>query len=262
MGTSDESCYLSLPAATRAIGGHGHLEGIRRFTPNDFRQIAPRLYQDMAQQVPPGQDLCVAAFTGHFTVGRGVEAFGQRRRRRRRRRAHLTGQPAPRDAHLAPRAGALQPHAPVLTVAPALLGTRPQFPMLGDRSREVVGHGVVVVVGHLEGAPSPGQRTQVHGVTRQLGRGCRGGHHLVAIVLGRSVPMIRARLEWRSPSTSPWHSEGMVTDRREIGSSTIGPASAMACRTARAAAILKLTSLESTECALPSSTVTATSTMG
>ena len=54
----------------------------------------------------------------------------------------------------------------------------------------------------------------------------------------------------------------MVTSSREIGSSTIGPASAMAARTASAAAILKLTSLESTECALPSSTVTAMSTTG
>ena len=74
--------------------------------------------------------------------------------------------------------------------------------------------------------------------------------------------MMRARRECRSPSTSPWHSAGIVTSRREIGSRTIGPASAMAALIARAAAILKLTSLESTECALPSSTVTAMSTTG
>ena len=66
-----------LPAATRAIGGHGHLEGIRRFTPNDFRQIAPRLYQGMARQVPSRQDLCVAAFTGHFTAGDVSKPLGR-----------------------------------------------------------------------------------------------------------------------------------------------------------------------------------------
>ena len=42
----------------------------------------------------------------------------------------------------------------------------------------------------------------------------------------------------------------------------MGPASLMAWRMANAAAILKLTSFESTECALPSSTVTAMSTTG
>ncbi len=67
VGTSDESCYLSLPAATRAVGGHGHLEGIRKFTQADLRQLAPGLYQDLARQVPARQDLCVAAFTGHFS---------------------------------------------------------------------------------------------------------------------------------------------------------------------------------------------------
>ncbi len=67
VGTADESCYLSLPAATRAVGGHGHLEGIRKFTPADLRQLAPRLYQHLARQVPARQDLCVAAFTGHFS---------------------------------------------------------------------------------------------------------------------------------------------------------------------------------------------------
>jgi hypothetical protein len=67
VGTSDESCYLSLPAATRTVGGHGHLEGIRKFTSTQFRQLVPRLSQDLAGQVSPRQDLCVAAFSGYFT---------------------------------------------------------------------------------------------------------------------------------------------------------------------------------------------------
>jgi hypothetical protein len=67
VGTSDESCYLSLPAATHAVGGHGHLEGIRKLSPAQLRQMAPRLYQSLARQMSPRQNLCVAAFTGHFT---------------------------------------------------------------------------------------------------------------------------------------------------------------------------------------------------
>ncbi len=67
VGTSDESCYLSLPAATHAVGGHGHLEGIRKLTSTQLRQLAPRLDSDLAGKVPARQNLCVAAFTGHFT---------------------------------------------------------------------------------------------------------------------------------------------------------------------------------------------------
>jgi hypothetical protein len=67
VGTADESCYLSLPAATHAVGGQGHLEGIRKFTSTQLRQLAPRLDTDLSGQVSARQDLCVAAFTGHFT---------------------------------------------------------------------------------------------------------------------------------------------------------------------------------------------------
>jgi hypothetical protein len=77
VGTADESCYLSLPAATRAVGGHGHLEGIRKFTAAQLRQTAPRLYQDLLSPVPPRQDLCVAAFTGQFTSAEVTKALGR-----------------------------------------------------------------------------------------------------------------------------------------------------------------------------------------
>jgi hypothetical protein len=77
VGTSDESCYLSLPAATRAVGGHGHLEGIRRFSPGELRQIAPRLDGEMAREMPAHQDVCAAAFTGHFTSEQVSKPLGR-----------------------------------------------------------------------------------------------------------------------------------------------------------------------------------------
>jgi hypothetical protein len=77
VGTADESCYISLPAATRAVGGHGHLQGIRKFSATQLRQTAPRLYQDLVNQVPPRQSLCVAAFSGHFTSNEVSKPLGR-----------------------------------------------------------------------------------------------------------------------------------------------------------------------------------------
>ena len=65
-----------------------------------------------------------------------------------------------------------------------------------DRCREVLRHGVVVVVDRGERAPPAGQSAQVHGVAGELGLGAR------AITIWKpsspwSVPAMRARREWR-----------------------------------------------------------------
>ena len=68
LGTTDESCYLTLPTAARAVGGHGHLEGVRKFSFSDLRGMAPRLYGQLAHDdLTPKQAVCLAAYTGHFT---------------------------------------------------------------------------------------------------------------------------------------------------------------------------------------------------
>jgi hypothetical protein len=69
LGTTDESCYLTLPTAARAVGGHGHLEGVRKFAFSDLHGMAPRLYGRLAHDdLAPKQAVCLAAYTGHFTA--------------------------------------------------------------------------------------------------------------------------------------------------------------------------------------------------
>ena len=41
LGTTDESCYLALPTAAKAVGGHGHLEGVRKYTVEQPARVAP-----------------------------------------------------------------------------------------------------------------------------------------------------------------------------------------------------------------------------
>lgn len=69
LGTTDESCYLELPTAAMAVGGHGHLEGIRKYTVDGLKGIAPRLYNFLIHEVPKTQDVCIAGYTGDFTKG-------------------------------------------------------------------------------------------------------------------------------------------------------------------------------------------------
>ena len=77
VGTSDESCYQALPAATKAVGGHGHLAGIRKFSPSSLHTVAPRLYGALAANLSSRQSLCVAGFTGHFTAQEVSKPLGQ-----------------------------------------------------------------------------------------------------------------------------------------------------------------------------------------
>ena len=76
-GTTDESCYLALPTAAKAIGGHGHLHGVRKFTLSGLHGLAPRLYTRLADDVPKGQSVCLAAYTGHFTASSVSKPLGR-----------------------------------------------------------------------------------------------------------------------------------------------------------------------------------------
>jgi hypothetical protein len=77
LGTADESCYLALPAASKAVGGHGHLEGIRKYSIGGLKGVAPRLYKGLANQVPNGQALCIAGYTGSFEESAVTKAMGR-----------------------------------------------------------------------------------------------------------------------------------------------------------------------------------------
>ncbi len=67
LGTTDESCYLALPTAAKAVGPHAHLQGVRKFSFGSLHGMAPRLYDALAQDVTNKQSVCLAAYTGHFT---------------------------------------------------------------------------------------------------------------------------------------------------------------------------------------------------
>lgn len=69
LGTSDSSCYLALPTATKAIGSHGHLLGVQRFSLSALRKKAPHLLHDLATTAPASETVCLIAFTGKFTAG-------------------------------------------------------------------------------------------------------------------------------------------------------------------------------------------------
>jgi hypothetical protein len=78
LGTSDESCYLALPAAKDAIGNtHPHLEGVRRFTVADLKGPAPHLYAKLKEELPGKQAVCLVAYTGHFEASTVSKAFGR-----------------------------------------------------------------------------------------------------------------------------------------------------------------------------------------
>jgi hypothetical protein len=65
LGTSDSSCYLALPTATKAVENHGRLLGVHLFTLTALEHKAPHLFQKLATRAS-SQRVCVIAFEGHF----------------------------------------------------------------------------------------------------------------------------------------------------------------------------------------------------
>ena len=77
LGTTDESCYLALPTAAKAVGHHGHLSGVRKYTLGSLHGMAPRLYGHLSLDVPKGQNVCLAGYTGHFAASEVSKPFGR-----------------------------------------------------------------------------------------------------------------------------------------------------------------------------------------
>jgi hypothetical protein len=77
LGTTDESCYLELPTAAKAVGHHGHLSGIRKYSLGSLHGMAPSLYGHLSHDVPKGQNVCLAAYTGHFASSAVSKPFGR-----------------------------------------------------------------------------------------------------------------------------------------------------------------------------------------
>jgi len=77
LGTTDESCYLALPTAAKAVGSHGHLEGVRKFSLSSLHGLAPRQYGRLAIDLPKKQSVCLAAYTGHFNASEVSKPIGR-----------------------------------------------------------------------------------------------------------------------------------------------------------------------------------------
>ncbi len=77
VGTTDESCYQAIPVAAQAVGGHGHLAGVRRYTLGNLHGLAPRLADRLADELPKGQGVCLVAYSGHFEASQVTKPLGR-----------------------------------------------------------------------------------------------------------------------------------------------------------------------------------------
>jgi hypothetical protein len=66
LGTSDSSCYLSLPTASAAVHSHGRLIGVHRMSLSTLKSKAPHLYADLSGGGAASAPVCVVAYTGSF----------------------------------------------------------------------------------------------------------------------------------------------------------------------------------------------------
>jgi hypothetical protein len=68
LGTSESACYLAIPTASQALGGHGRLAGVHLFTGSSLRHQIPHLFGRLTVAHPGSQRLCVFEYTGSFTA--------------------------------------------------------------------------------------------------------------------------------------------------------------------------------------------------
>jgi hypothetical protein len=78
LGTTDSSCFLSLPTAARAVSDHGRFVGIHLFVLSQFSKVAPKLVDDLADaHVTNATHVCVAAYEGNFTASHVAKPLGR-----------------------------------------------------------------------------------------------------------------------------------------------------------------------------------------
>lgn len=77
LGTTQSDCYVAIPAATRAVHGRGHLQGVQLEPVSALRDHAPRLYRAATTAPkPPVARVCLVAFTGRFRAADLAEHLG------------------------------------------------------------------------------------------------------------------------------------------------------------------------------------------
>jgi len=77
LGTSDSSCYLALPTATKAVDAHGRMIGVRRLTLSTLRRQAPSLSAGLGTTRAASQVVCAVAFEGRYTQASVSQPYGQ-----------------------------------------------------------------------------------------------------------------------------------------------------------------------------------------
>jgi hypothetical protein len=69
LGTTNGSCFVALPAANAAVGGHGKLIGVRLLAVSDLKSLSPKLYQAAVDAPGPRVTrVCLVAFRGRFSA--------------------------------------------------------------------------------------------------------------------------------------------------------------------------------------------------
>jgi hypothetical protein len=77
LGTSDNSCYLALPTATKAVHDHGRFVGVHLYTLSKLRAKAHRQFASLAPQEKATQRVCVTAFSGAFRRASVTDPHGR-----------------------------------------------------------------------------------------------------------------------------------------------------------------------------------------
>lgn len=76
LGTSDNSCYLALPAATKAVPPHSRFIGVHLFTLASLKKKAPHLFDALPSEPASSQRVCALGFVGSFTRTSVTKPFG------------------------------------------------------------------------------------------------------------------------------------------------------------------------------------------
>jgi hypothetical protein len=78
LGTTNGACFVALPAAASAIGGHGGLVGVRLVQVSQLKSLSPKLYQAaVGAPGPKVTQVCLLAFHGRFTAAHVRHGIGR-----------------------------------------------------------------------------------------------------------------------------------------------------------------------------------------
>ena len=74
LGTTDESCYLALPTAAKAVGGHAHLAGVRKYSLAGMKSRGAPALRPAGQGCPQGKERLPRRVHGAIHAGLRREA--------------------------------------------------------------------------------------------------------------------------------------------------------------------------------------------